>query len=74
MARPPPSGKAAQASQTLAGLAASGAGRPLQCSSDPSDPCSGGLDEPAARAHRPPRIPTLRRSARTLGSFPASRS
>lgn len=74
MARPSPGGKAAQALQALAGLAASGAGRPLPCSSDPSARCSGGLDEPAARAHRPPGIPTLRRSARTLGSFPALRS
>lgn len=74
MARPPPGGKAAQASQALARLSPSGTGLLLPCSSDPSALCSGGLDGPAARAHRPPRIPTLRCSARTLGSLPASRS
>lgn len=72
---PPPSGgKAAQASQALAGLAASGTGRLLPCSSELSARCSRGLDDPATHGHRPPGIPTLRRSARTLGSFPASRS
>lgn len=68
MARPPPGGKAAQASQALAGLAPSGTGLPLPCSSDPSALCSGELDGPASRAHRPPRIPTLRCS-RTYSLF-----
>lgn len=62
MARPPPGGKAAQASQALAGLAASGTRRPLPCSSAQS---SGGLDDlPPVPTDRPgsprragPRVP-----------------
>lgn len=64
MARPSPGGKAAQASPALAQLALSGTSLPLPCSSDPSALCSGGLDGPAAHAHRPSQIPTLCCSAR----------
>lgn len=53
MVRPPPGSKAEQASQALARLAALGTRRPLLCSSEPSARCSGGLNRPAARDHRP---------------------